>query len=111
MPLLYRIMWALAIFFVAITTVVFSVWIIIIGAVLYTLYRIYLYFFLKKRGVSFQGKSGQNGRIYYKVYTNTDFKGYGPSADQQSPRGFTNGEVIDMPVEEITDSQSSLPKE
>ncbi|MEL1135602.1 hypothetical protein AAC978_10495 [Desulfitobacterium sp. THU1] len=110
MPLLYRIMWGLAIFFVAITTVVFSVWIVIIGAVLYTLYRLYAYFFLKKKGTSFQ-KSGQNGRVFYKVYTNTNFKGFDPTVGQPSPRGFADGEVIDMNVEEISDSQSSLPKE
>lgn len=107
MPLLYRILWSLAIIFAVIATVVFSIWIVIIGAVLYALYRIYLYFVLKK-GFG-KGKTGQRGPIHFKVYSN--YTGPNQSGRPNSPRGFANGEVIDMPAEEVTDPRNSFPRE
>lgn len=107
MPWLYRIVWSLAIIFFILAVVVFSIWAVLIGAVVYALYRVYLYF-AQKKGIGY-GKAGQSQRVHFKVYTN--YKGPGQPGDQHSPRGFTNGEVIDMPVEEVTDSRNSLPKE
>ncbi|AFL99359.1 hypothetical protein Desde_0923 [Desulfitobacterium dehalogenans ATCC 51507] len=107
MPWLYRIVWSLAIIFFILAVVVFSIWAVIIGAVLYALYRVYLYF-AQKKGIG-HGRAGQSRRVYYKVYTN--HQGPGQSAGQHPPRGFADGEVIDMPVEEVTDSRSAFPKE
>lgn len=99
MPWLYRIVWSMAIVFFILAAVVFSVWAVIIGAVVYALYRVYLYF-AQKKGLD-KGKSGQSGRVFYKVYPN--YKNSNQSGGQQSPRGFANGEIIDMPVEDVTD--------
>lgn len=97
MPWLYRIIWSLAIIFFILAVVVFSIWAVIIGAVVYAIYRVFLYF-ARKKGLDI-GKTGQRSRVHFKVYTN--YKGPNQSTSNHSPRGFSSGEIIDMPVEEI----------
>lgn|GEM_PF-2724472 len=107
MPWLYQIIWTIAIILFILAAVVFSVWVVLIGAAVYAIYRVYLYFTRKKH---INGQKGQTGRIYYKVYTNSNSKGsrssggYGSSS---TPRGFGGGEIIDMPVEEITSERKN----
>lgn len=89
MPRLYQILWSLVILFIIVTTVIFSFWILVLGAVVVSLYRLYHYFIGKKRPNKFKG--------------NTTPRGNTP------PRGYSSGEVIDMPVE-ILDRPSDRPR-
>lgn len=83
MPRLYQIFWSLAILLIIVTTVIFSFWIFVFGAVVVCLYRLYYYFIGRKRPNKFKGNT--------------------------PPSGYTSGEVIDMPVE-IMDRPSDRPK-
>jgi len=105
MPLLYRIMWTMAIIFAVLAAIVFSVWILLIGAVLYALYRLYFFITGKKRN-GFYFKRGQKGNVFYYTY---NYSNKGPSSESwsnESPLrpynpGKPTGEIIDMPVEEV----------
>lgn len=83
MPRLYQILWSLAILFIIVTTVIFSFWIFVLGAVVVSIYRLYRYYLGRKRPNKFKGKT--------------------------TPRGYTSGEVVDMPVE-IMDRPSDRPR-
>lgn len=89
MPRLYQILWSLAILLIIVTTVIFSFWIFVFGAVVVSLYRLYYYFMGRKRP--------------------REFKGTTTPRENTPPRGYTSGEVIDMPVE-ILDRPSSRPR-
>ena len=80
MPRLYQILGSLAILFIIVTTVIFSFGLLFVGAALASLYGLYHYYFGKKR-------------------PKNNFK------SKTTPKGYTSGEVIDMPVE-ISDSPS-----
>lgn len=89
MPRLYQILWSLAILVIIVTTVIFSFWIFVIGAVVASLYRLYHYYIARKRPNRFNGNATPGGNT--------------------PPRGYTSGEVIDMPVE-ILDRPSDHPR-
>lgn len=57
MPKLYKFVWTIAILFIAITTIIFSFWIILGGAVLVSLYTIYRRYFPKKRSAKYHTNS------------------------------------------------------
>ncbi|NMA68259.1 MAG: hypothetical protein GX958_02430 [Desulfitobacterium sp.] len=105
MPLLYRIMWTMAIIFAVLAAIVFSVWILLIGAVLYAVYRLYFFIIGKKRNGSFF-KGGRKGNVFYYTY---NYSNKGPSSESWSSKsplrpynsGKPTGEIIDMPVEEV----------
>ena len=80
MPRLYQILWSLVILFIIVTTVIFSFGILLVGAALASLYGLYRYYFGNKK-------------------VKNNFK------TKTTPRGYTSGEVIDMPVE-ISDSSA-----
>lgn len=88
MPRLYQILWSLGILFIIVTTVIFSFWIFVLGAVLVSLYRLYHYFIGRKRPSKFQGNTTPR--------------------ENMPPRGYSSGEVIDMPVE-ILDRPTDRP--
>lgn len=88
MPRLYQILWSLVVLFVIVTTVIFSFWIFVLGAVVVSLYKLYHYFLRRKRPNRFKDE---------------------PRGENTPPRGYTSGEVIDMPVE-ILDRPSERPR-
>jgi hypothetical protein len=81
MPKLYRILWSLAILIILVTTIIFSVGILFVGAAVTGLYGIYRYYFGKKKSRNFNTRSKESPK--------------------ESSNGYYPGEVIDMPTEFI----------
>lgn len=73
MSKLYKILWALAILFIIITTISFTFVIILVGAAVAGLFGIYRYVLAKKRSKNFKMR----------------------------PKGFNSSEVIEIPAEII----------
>ncbi len=88
MPRLYQILWSLVVLFIVVTTAIFSFWIFVLGAVVVSLYKLYHYYLSKKRPNRFKDNRPR---------------------ENTPPRGYTSGEVIDMPVE-ILDRPSDRPR-
>jgi hypothetical protein len=93
LPRLYRILWSLVILFLIVTTVIFSFGMLVVGAAVASLYGLYRYYFGKNK------KGSGPFILTFKTRTHTP----PPHSQSQShnPRGYTSGEVIDMPVETL----------
>ncbi|SPF40667.1 conserved exported hypothetical protein [Candidatus Desulfosporosinus infrequens] len=73
MPKLYKILWSLAILFIIITIVTFTFGLILVGAVIASLYGIYHYYLMNKRSRIFSARSQR----------------------------FPSGEIIDLPKKSL----------
>ena len=73
MPKLYKLLWSLAILFIIVTAITFTFGLILVGAVIASLFGTYRYYLTRKRS--------------------RNFKAW--------PRGFSSGEIIDMPSSSI----------
>lgn len=71
MPKLYKILWSLAILFIIVTAITFTFGLIVVGAVIASLFGTYRYYLTRKRS--------RNTKAW--------------------PRGFSSGEIIDIPTE------------
>ncbi len=85
MPKLYKVLWTLAILFIAITTIIFSFGIVLVGAVMLSLFGIYRHYFPKKRSPKYHMKP--------KMYT------FGEVIDVKSEVIDVKSEVIDCTIE------------
>jgi hypothetical protein len=138
MPVLYRILWTAALLVIAVTTVIFSFWIILAGVILVGVYRIYLYYLARKLSRNpnrFTGNptsGAQGNEAGPRIYTfgfgpggfsmgskrpngaNGPIGWNGPNSSNgqntsQGPKGYEAGEIIDMPLE-IIEEHTEHPK-
>ncbi len=73
MSKVYKILWSIAILFIVVTTIIFTFGLILVGAVVVSLFGIYRYYLMKK--------------------SSRNFKAW--------PKGFSSAEIIDIPTETV----------
>lgn len=73
MPKLYKILWALAILFIIVTAITFTLGLLLVGAVIASLFGIYSYYLTRKRVRNFK----------------------------TWPKGFSSDKIIDIPTEMV----------
>ena len=57
MPRLNKVLWSMVILFIAISTIIFSFGIILVGVVMVSLYGVYRHYFPKKKANKYHAKS------------------------------------------------------